>query len=133
MAGKPPRRETMAFAAKAAARPKSYASFLGVPVEEELMLTREMARRLFALLSVRHPSLLDQIVSEWETDARATVDREFEAALILFERHRIDVVPARKILWDQDQKPCQFIITRPSGETEIVLSDKLLMMAGLEA
>ena len=128
-----PKPETVAFAKRGPARPKTYGSFMSVPIEAELSLTRTIARRLFNLLSVRHPSLLDEIVSEWEVAPRATVDREFEATLLLFERHSIDVVPCRKILYDQDPQSPSFVLTRPSGDVEIVDSAKLLMLAGLDA
>lgn len=129
-----PRPETLAMARRGTARPPSWSSLCwDMPIEDELCLTRVIAQRLLAALQAREPAYADYLLTECLSAAgRAAVDLTFEAMLLLLDRHHIDVVPCRRLLESQDRAPDRFVLTRPSGDTEVVDRDRLLMLAGLE-
>lgn len=113
-------------------RPRSWASFLDVPIEDELMLTRQVAARLWRLLERRDCAAIFDFVGEAYPDARAAADRTFEAAMLLLDRHGIVVEPCRQLLDRQRDAARQYVLKRPNGDTEIVEEQQLLMMAGFD-
>ncbi|UIJ46937.1 hypothetical protein LZK98_08335 [Sphingomonas cannabina] len=102
-------------------------------VEDELCLTRVVATRLLALLQHRRPSVADEFLGALAIDARATVDRTFEAILVLFFRHSIEVSPCRKLLDSQVDDKNRFVLARPNGQAEVIDEEQLMMMAGIDA
>jgi hypothetical protein len=129
----PIRPETRAYAARGTARPASYGRMVEISIESELALTRVMASRLWRLLCERHPIVAAELDDAHTIDARAAYNRWFEASLMLLFRHNIDVVPCRKLLWAQDEQPTKFLLTRPSGDSEVIDEQQLMMLAGIAA
>ena len=100
-------------------------------LESQVVAAKVVARRLWAALSVRVGFALDVLLEEYDSLLRRVVDVEFDAAQIVWERHRIVVVPCRVVIDPQEQHR-DFFARYPNGEGRNVSRDQLLMMAGMD-
>lgn len=100
-------------------------------LEGQVIVAKIMARRFWAILSARVDLATRMLFAdELYPDARRVIDLAFDAAEIVWERHRITVVPARIILDDQ---PEAYLARYPGGESRNISREQLLMMAGMDA
>lgn len=110
-------------------------------LENQLMVAKLMARHLWTVLAARIDQATAVLFADGvSADARRVIDVAFDAAEIVWERHRILVEPCRRVL---DQRvvgvlvpiPAQaemYLARYPGGEVRNVTRDQLLMMAGMD-
>jgi hypothetical protein len=98
-----------------------------MPPEQQVWLLKRVCRHLWSLLDRRHGdglSTCEDVLELFSVDARAAVDRTFEATLVLWGRDGVLVEPCRRIL--------TYLLVLPDGQKRVVGEDELLMMAGLQ-
>ena len=106
-----------------------------MPPEQQVWLLKRVCRHLWSLLDRRHGdglSTCEDVLELFSVDARAAVDRTFEATLVLWGRDGVLVEPCRRILDQQFIGGFTYLLVLPDGQKRVVGEDELLMMAGLQ-
>lgn len=104
-------------------------------LENQVVVAKLWARRLWAALSARTghslQAFLDATVDGFSGEHRRVLDVDIDAAEIVWERHRVTVVPCR-VLIEAQERIQHFIVRYPSGESKNINRDQLLWMAGMD-
>lgn len=111
-------------------------------LENQLVIAKIMARRCWTALTRRvGREAMDVLAEDLTADACRIVDVAFDAAQIIWERHRILVEPCRRVLdapkphldMNWPTQPEAYLAHLPGGETRNLSRAQLLMMAGMDA
>ena len=125
------RQETIDLARRRARAAGALHTGSDTPPDQQVALLKVVCRRLWTLLDQRHPTIARDVDRHLSPEARAAIDRTFEAAMALWAGSGIHVEPCRRITDDQLAGGYRYLLIYRSGERRVVSEDRLLMMAGV--
>jgi hypothetical protein len=110
-------------------------------LEGQITVAKIMARRFWRVLATSVDVAAQALfVDDLQDDARRVVDVAFDAAQIVWAKHRVLVQPCRRLLdqpcvwtaWSWPSQDEMYLATYPGGDVRNLSRGQLLMMAGMD-